>query len=143
MVGVDFPVLEFWRGKIKSLTTDMGTEIKMLDCKDVLYAFLQHLCGVTMASLAGTVSACSRLFNKAVRISGWSHLFGKCNEIGSQAFHTLAADHQAATVVMHVFQNGNMETTNCEIVCRGSCKRCGFVVPIHGQNLKMTLRDFV
>ena len=54
----------------------MGTEIKMLDCRDVLYAFLQHLCCVPMAPLAGTVSACSRLFNRAVRISGWSHLFG-------------------------------------------------------------------
>ena len=68
--------LSFVLGSIRSITTDMGGEIKLLDVPNILPAFLQFIRGVALADLVSSVDLTSRLFKRALRISGWSHMFG-------------------------------------------------------------------
>jgi hypothetical protein len=76
LVGPNMTVMAFWLGCVKSLTTDMGTEIGMGVVADVLPAFLAHIAGADMESLLPLVRAGSRLFRKAIRLPGWGHTFG-------------------------------------------------------------------
>jgi hypothetical protein len=69
-------MMEWFFSKIKSLTTDMGGEFKLIDAPNVLYAYMRRIQGVPMASLMGTIDLTSRLFSRALRIAGWGHLFG-------------------------------------------------------------------
>jgi hypothetical protein len=62
--------------KITSVTTDMGAELGIIDQPDMLPAFLAHLAGASILSLRGTVPRSSRLIRYALRISGWSHMWG-------------------------------------------------------------------
>ena len=80
ILGPDGELMKWFVGKIKTITTDMGTEIRILDTPDIIYAYLQRLKGIPMESLVGAVDATSRLFCNAVRIPGWSHTFGNLME---------------------------------------------------------------
>jgi hypothetical protein len=59
---------------IKSITTDMGTELGFVDVPDFVDAFLQRLRGRPMDALK--VDSATRLFPNALRMAGWSHMFG-------------------------------------------------------------------
>ena len=62
--------------KTTSVMTDMGAELGIIDQPDMLPAFLAHLAGASILSLRGTVPRSSRLIRYALRISGWSHMWG-------------------------------------------------------------------
>ena len=74
LVGPVYHHLCFLLGKVRSVTTDMGTEIGFIDCPNFVDAFLRRLQGEPLASLQ--VDKESRLLPNAVRMSGWSHMFG-------------------------------------------------------------------
>jgi hypothetical protein len=74
--GPTFVVMDFWVNKIRSLTTDMGTEIRSLDSRNIMAAFLARLNGSPMDQLSSLVGSTSRLFRRALRIPGWSHPVG-------------------------------------------------------------------
>ena len=68
--------LSFVLSCIRSITTDMGRELKLLDVPDILPAFLKFITGVSLAEVVLAVDMSSRLFKRALRVSGWGHLFG-------------------------------------------------------------------
>ena len=76
LCGPTLSVMDFWRSKIRSMTSDMGTEFAIPDARDILAAFVAFLNGRPMDQLPSLVSPTSRLFRRTLRISGWSHLFG-------------------------------------------------------------------
>jgi hypothetical protein len=76
MVGVEFDILEWMKSKIRSITTDQGTESQLAYVPDILRAWLRRRIGLPLALLEGTIDLDSRLFPNAIPISGWGHLFG-------------------------------------------------------------------
>ena len=76
VVGHDHAHLQWLLSKVTSITTDQGTEFAMTDVPDFLHCFLRRLSGVAMDNFVGTVDLKSRLFPNAVKVIGWSHLFG-------------------------------------------------------------------
>jgi len=62
--------------KTRGLTTDMGTELGLCDVPCLIKGFLLYLLGASMATIEKTVDFQSRLFCRAIRLAGWSHMFG-------------------------------------------------------------------
>ena len=75
VAGLEYEVLAWIISMIASLTTDHGTEIGMVDCPDILKPWLRRLMGTPMDVLVGTVHPDTRLFWRALRIPGWSHMW--------------------------------------------------------------------
>jgi hypothetical protein len=85
VAGVDYEILLWIFSLLTSVTTDHGTEIGFCDVPDILGAFLRRLMGVPMSQLV--VDMGSRLFWRAVRIPGWSHMWSNlmheaCKSVG-------------------------------------------------------------
>jgi hypothetical protein len=75
--GVHAPLLTWVLEKVRSVTTDMGTELSIVDAPNVMPAFLRRAHGVDFdIVLRLGVDPRSRLFPKALRRAGWSHMFG-------------------------------------------------------------------
>ena len=77
--------LQWFCDKIASITSDMGTEIGLLDCPNLIPIFLLFISGTKLADLVPQVDLSSRLFKNAIRISGWSHLLGNLMYLGRRA----------------------------------------------------------
>ena len=75
LVGPSMEVLEYWLGKVASITTDMGRELGIAGVENVLPAFLKVISGRPTEALSDLVITGSRLFKRALRIPDWSHLF--------------------------------------------------------------------
>jgi hypothetical protein len=84
VVGSSIKDIRNFFSLVTALTTDMGTEIGLIECPDVVEAYIRRLEGATMAVALATVDPASRLFPRAVRIPGWNHIYGgimkKCTE---------------------------------------------------------------
>ena len=78
-------VLDFVRMKVKSITTDMGTENGLNDIPNIIPAFLRWANGSPLDSLHGIVDRKSRMFPRSVRISGWGHMFGNLMKAAAQS----------------------------------------------------------
>ena len=83
--GADYEILLWIFSLLTSVTTDHGIEIGLCDVPDILGAFLRKLMGVPMSQLV--VDMGSRLFWRAVRIPGWSHMWSNlmheaCKSVG-------------------------------------------------------------
>ena len=61
---------------VRTITTDMGGESRTLDTPDLLLAFLQWLNGKPLPDCRILIKADRRLFQRALRISGWGHAWG-------------------------------------------------------------------
>jgi hypothetical protein len=86
VVGPEFELLNFLVSMITSTTTDMGTELGVGDCPDILHTLLRRITGVPMAMLEGTTDGRSRLLKHSLKIAGWYHHFENlteydCNQI--------------------------------------------------------------
>ena len=68
--------LSFVLSHIVSITTDMGTELGFLDAPNILPAFLIFLTGSSFDLVTASIDMSSRLFSRALRITGWGHLWG-------------------------------------------------------------------
>ena len=62
--------------KVRSITTDFGTELHSLEVPDVIAAFLAWTGGKSLPEVAHLIDPTTRLFPKSLRIGGWSHAFG-------------------------------------------------------------------
>ena len=60
--------------KVRSITTDGGAELHLLDVPDVLKCFLRRLDGAPLVSMANSVDPDTRLFGRAIGISGICHM---------------------------------------------------------------------
>jgi hypothetical protein len=68
--------LKLFFSKVRGLTTDMGTELGLPDVPDLIKGFLNYLLGTSIACVHTTINYQTRLFSRAVRLAGWSHMFG-------------------------------------------------------------------
>ena len=75
LLGPNLILMEWLLSKIKSITTDMGTDVRILDCPNMTQAFLRRRQGLPMALLECTVNKDSRLLVYAIRLPDWSHIF--------------------------------------------------------------------
>jgi hypothetical protein len=87
ILGPSLIIMEWLLFKVKSITTDMGTEVHILDCPNILQAFLRRRQGLPMALLEGTVNQDSRLLASAIRLPDWSHVFGNLMKYASKQTH--------------------------------------------------------
>lgn len=62
--------------KVRSLTTDFGVEMHLLEIPDITKAFIAWLGGQPLHTLRPYINTDSRIFQKALRIAGWSHTLG-------------------------------------------------------------------
>ena len=62
--------------KIRSLTTDFGVEMHLLELPDIVQAFVAWVGGISLANVQHLIVHNKRLFGKALRIAGFSHTLG-------------------------------------------------------------------
>ena len=74
VIGYRPDILQWMLGLIRSVTTDLCTEIGLVDVPDISLAFSRRLLGVPMECLMGAIDGGSRLMTNALRFAGWSHL---------------------------------------------------------------------
>lgn len=71
---------------VRSLTTDFGVEIHLLDMPDILPAFIAWVSGTPLGHCRALVNHNVRLFARAMRIAGWSHTLGNIMKAVGTAF---------------------------------------------------------
>ena len=79
VAGPELDDLRWFCGNITSLTTDFGVEIHLMECPDILEAFVIWARGNTpLHELRGRpwVKSDARAFPRALRVGGWSHMMG-------------------------------------------------------------------
>lgn len=76
VAGPFFCDLAWVLAHVLCITTDFGIEIKCVELPDVLRAFLRWNAGALLLDCGRLVDHSRRLYIRALRISGWSHLFG-------------------------------------------------------------------
>ena len=72
--------------KVRSLTTDFGVEMHLLEMPDLIAAYIAFLGGAPLHRLRSLVNNKSRLFGKAMRIAGWSHTLGGIMKMAAEIF---------------------------------------------------------
>ena len=68
--------LSWFCSNIRSLTTDFGNEIHLLEAPDILAAVVGWIGGVELRFLRERINHQGRAFSRALRIAGWSHMLG-------------------------------------------------------------------
>jgi hypothetical protein len=101
MIGISLEHLQWICDMIQSITSDMGTEIRLVDTPNILRAWLRRRMGIPMELLGAGIDLSSRLFSNAIRISGWSHMFGNLMK------HAL-----------HCMSNWPQYLQSCRVLCR-------------------------
>ena len=61
---------------VRSLTTDFGVEMHILEVPDILPAFFKWIGGTPLDRCAQFVNNERRLWRRALRVAGWSHTLG-------------------------------------------------------------------
>ena len=61
---------------VSSFTTDFGVEMHLLEMPDVIDAFVAWVSGAPLERLRPLVNQDTRLFQRALRMAGWSHTLG-------------------------------------------------------------------
>jgi hypothetical protein len=97
--------------KVTSITTDFGTEVAIPDCPDILHAFLRRLQGVPMELLEGTIDPHSKLFGNAIKMPGWSHMFGNLMHYACKQVDTWPVLLNAIRVLCKFFRNVSWRRT--------------------------------
>ena len=70
--------------RIKSVTTDLGTEILTAQTPAILHCFHCWLQGRPLDSMARSVRSTTRLFPRCLRIAGWMHTLGNVMRQGAE-----------------------------------------------------------
>ena len=73
VTGPNVGPMKWFLDLTRSLTTDLGVELHMLDSPCYINVWFAWCLGKPMIDLEGCVLPTSRLFKKALRIGGWSH----------------------------------------------------------------------
>jgi hypothetical protein len=111
MVGTSIPVLEWVCSKIRSVTTDMGTEIGLVDCPNIVSAFLLWLTGISLDVVAGAVDKSVKMFKKALKIPGWSHLLSNAMVYACKCLSDWPAVLEKVRCLCRFFRNGSWRET--------------------------------
>ena len=74
IAGPYMETMRFFLNRVRSVTTDFGTELTLTSMPDYLPAFMRRLHGASMDSLAGSVKICTKLLPMAIEIAGTSHV---------------------------------------------------------------------
>ena len=73
--------------KVRSMTTDFGVEMHLLEAPDLVDAYMAHLNGNgPLRRLAPLVKHNTRMWARALRIAGWSHTIGGIMKTAAEAF---------------------------------------------------------
>ena len=67
--------MEWVISKVKSVTTDCGTELGLVLAPNILLQFFGWLRGAPLSDMLRSADKSSRLFRRALRIPGWSHQY--------------------------------------------------------------------
>ena len=78
--------LAYCCSNVRSLTTDFGVEMHLLEVPDISTAYIAFLGGTPMHRLRPLVRQGSRLFAKALRMAGWSHSLGNLMKAAAERF---------------------------------------------------------
>ena len=76
VAGPEEGALAYVCSKVRSLTTDFGVEVHLLEMPDIVKAFMASISGRPHHLLQPLIDTQSRLFPHALRIAGWSHALG-------------------------------------------------------------------
>jgi hypothetical protein len=107
MVGASLPTLEWVLTMIRSITTDMGTELGLTDCPSILAAFMLWLGGAPVLTLKAAIDNSTRMFRRALKIPGWSHLFGNAMSYASKCIDIWPKLLDAIRALCRFFRNGS------------------------------------
>ena len=72
--------------KVRSLTTDFGVEMHLLEMPDIVAAYIEFLGGAPLHRIRSLVNQKSRLFGEALRIAGWNHTLGNIMKMAAEKF---------------------------------------------------------
>ena len=103
VAGTDSVLLAWLLRLVKSITTDMGTELGMPDVCNIMPAFLRRRAGASMASL--TVDESSRFLPYALRIAGWGHMFGNLMKLACKCLDAWPVMLQKLRYMVTFFRN--------------------------------------
>jgi len=76
VAGPFFCDLAYFVAQVRSIVTDNGVEHYTIEMPDIVRAFLAWLNGMPLCDTRGLVQHERRLFYRAMRLLGWSHLMG-------------------------------------------------------------------
>ena len=68
--------IRYFLFKTNAVTSDFGTEIETVLMPDFLKVLLYWLGGREIGACIGGIKAGERLFPRAIRVAGWSHMYG-------------------------------------------------------------------
>ena len=74
VIGPLLSTMRLFLSKIRSITTDCGSELHLITTPDILNVFFLWMNGVYLERMVATVSPLTRLMPRALRIGGWSHM---------------------------------------------------------------------
>ena len=86
IAGPSLEDLTFFCDHVRSLTTDFGVEMHLLELPDIKEALLAWAAGCPLPRVRMLVKPDQRLFRKALRIAGWSHTMGNIMKATAEQF---------------------------------------------------------
>ena len=86
VAGPNIEEMRFYLSKVRSITTDLGLELNLCRAPDILPVFMAWVRGETLEEFYNTVDPCSRLFPRAMRIGGVSHILGAIMKTGACSY---------------------------------------------------------
>jgi len=78
--------MRYFLSKVRSVTTDMGLEVNIAAAPDLLPPLLRWMAGEPLTDLYNTVDPLSRLFPRAIRIGGISHILGSIMKTAAYSY---------------------------------------------------------
>ena len=76
IAGPSLDDLDWFCDNVRSLTTDFGVEMHLLEVPDIKEAMIAWAGGLPLMNARLLVKADRRCFRRALRIAGWSHTMG-------------------------------------------------------------------
>ena len=96
---------------ITSQTTDHGTEIGMIEVPDILKLWLCRLTGEPMDALTGLIDPKTRLFWRAIRIPGSSHMWAGIMEYACHRVQNWPVFLSICRVLISFYRNETWRNT--------------------------------
>ena len=90
---------------VRSLTTDFGNEMHLLEVPDVVSALVLWIDGVPLHRLQNRVHHDRRLFTRALRLAGWSHTLGNVMKTIANKFKDWPQHLGSMRKICKVFRN--------------------------------------
>jgi hypothetical protein len=86
ILGPSQAKFDWFRDKVASVTTDMGTEFRLMSMPDISRTFFEYLRHKNMGVAAPLTNRAFVLFPKSIRLPGWSHLWSNIMHMVSKQF---------------------------------------------------------